>query len=92
VLDSLWHKQLSEMAEQTKKEKSPYWLRSFENYSTSFPYLVGSYHAVAQELARYIALGYRLFILDVLPSQEELHHINVVFAQASQEQYVPGLA
>jgi alkanesulfonate monooxygenase len=45
------------MAEQTKIKRMPYWLRSFENYKTFCPYLVGSYSTVAEELARYIALG-----------------------------------
>ncbi len=88
VSDSLWHKQLSQTAEQTKTDRSPYWLRPFENYKTFCPYLVGNYNQVADELARYIALGYRTFILDVPPTQEELHHINIVFDRASQKQNV----
>jgi alkanesulfonate monooxygenase len=82
--DSLWHQQLSQTGKHTKTERSPYWLRSFENYKTSCPYLVGSYEQVAEELARYIALGYTTVILDVPPSQEELRHVNTVFDRASQ--------
>lgn len=82
VSDSVWHKQLSEMGEET--QNSPYWLVPFQNYKTMCPYLVGSYERVAEELSGYIAVGYRTFVLDVPPSPEELKHINVVFARASQ--------
>jgi alkanesulfonate monooxygenase len=80
VSDSVWHKQLSDSA--GPAEPSPYWLRPFENYQTMCPYLVGSYARVATELARYIGLGQRAFILDVPASVEELAHIQVVFARA----------
>lgn len=81
VSDSHWHRQLSEMAgeEGEQDEQDPYWLWPFENYSTFCPYLVGSYECVAAELERYVTLGYGCFILDIPPSEEELHHIGVVF-------------
>jgi hypothetical protein len=41
-------------------------------------------------LARYMTLGYMTFILDVPPSQEELHHVNIVFDRASQMQAEKG--
>jgi len=37
----------------------------FENYKTFCPYLVGSYDRVADEIARYVGVGYRTIILDV---------------------------
>lgn len=80
--DSVWHKQLSQFAERTHERRSPYWLVPFENYKTFCPYLVGSYECVAGELARYIAGGYRAFILDIPPDEEELHHTSVAFGQA----------
>ncbi len=83
VSDSSWHKQLSEMAEETQTEQSPYWLVPFQNYKTMCPYLVGSYQRVGNELARYIAAGYHSFILDIPPNEEELHHINLTFDHAS---------
>jgi alkanesulfonate monooxygenase len=93
VSDSVWHKQLSEMGAaieaesggQTDGEQNPYWLTPFQNYKTNCPYLVGSYERVAQELARYVAVGYRTLILDIPPNQEELAHINVVLTQATKE-------
>jgi alkanesulfonate monooxygenase len=77
VSDSAWHKQLSQMEPET--EETPYWLVPFQNYKTMCPYLVGSYDCVAEELARYIAAGYRTFILDIPPNQEELGHISLAF-------------
>jgi alkanesulfonate monooxygenase len=85
ISDSVWHKQLSQLGEVAKTEKIPYWLHPFQNYKTFCPYLVGSYGQVAEELARYIAVGFKTFILDIPPSEEELHHIGVVFEQASGE-------
>lgn len=81
VSDSHWHRQLSEMAgeEGEQDEQDPYWLWPFENYSTFCPYLVGGYERVAAELERYVKLGYGCFILDIPPSEEELHHIGAVF-------------
>jgi alkanesulfonate monooxygenase len=90
VSDSFWHQQLSQTAKHVKTGRSPYWLRPFENYKTFCPYLVGSHDQVAEELARYIALGYKTFILDVPPSEEELHHVNIVFDRASKMQTERG--
>ena len=93
VSDSVWRKQLSEMGAelgaesggQTASAQNPYWLAPFQNYKTNCPYLVGSYGRVAQELANYIAVGYRTLILDIPPSQEELAHINVVLTRATKK-------
>jgi alkanesulfonate monooxygenase len=82
VSDSHWHRQLSDMARVTDVEDDPYWLWPFENYATFCPYLVGSYECVGAELARYVELGFHSFILDIPASEEELHHIGVVFEQA----------
>ena len=81
VSDSQWHKQLSELSAE-RSDDNPYWLGPFQNYRTFCPYLVGSYDAVADEVARYIGQGYRTFILDIPPSDEELEHTAVVFDRA----------
>lgn len=86
VSDSVWHKQLNEMSEQAHGQRHPYWLRPFENYKTFCPYLVGSYDQVSEEVGRYIALGYRTFILDVPPSREELEQVGIVFERANKIQ------
>jgi len=81
VSDSTWHKNLSAIDDH-QPEQSPYWLVPFQNYKTMCPYLVGGYDCVARELARYIALGCRTFILDVPHSREELAHTNLAFERA----------
>lgn len=78
VSDSAWHKRLSELG-----DHGAYWLHPFENYQTNCPYLVGSHQIVSEEIARYIAAGYRTFILDIPASEEEFEHIGAVFSQAS---------
>ena len=83
VSDSSWHRQLSELGESKPVPDSPYWLVPFQNYKTFCPYLVGSYDRVADEIARYIDVGYRTFILDVPASPEEMRHIGVVFERAT---------
>ncbi|MGH9426186.1 MAG: LLM class flavin-dependent oxidoreductase, partial [Terriglobia bacterium] len=80
VSDSAWHKQLAEMGKETAN--SPYWLVPFQSYKTFCPYLVGSYQRVAEELARYILAGYKTFILDIPPDEEELRHTNAAFQLA----------
>ena len=77
VSDSHWHRQLSELGK--AEGRNPYWLVPFENYKTMCPYLVGDYEEVGQELAGYIALGYRTFITDVPSSPEELSDIGQAF-------------
>jgi len=83
VSDSAWHKQLSDLAEGAQSGENPYWLIPFQNYRTNCPYLVGSYDSVAKEVARYIRVGYRTFILDIPASKEELEHIGIVFERAA---------
>jgi alkanesulfonate monooxygenase len=82
VSDSSWHKQLSQLGAGATEKQSTYWLKPFETSKTNCPYLVGTYNNVARELARYLASGFRTFILDIPPSQEELHHIGIVFELA----------
>jgi alkanesulfonate monooxygenase len=80
VPDSSWHNELS--SRNRTAGGSPLWLLPFHNFKTMCPYLVGSDDGVAQELARYIALRCRTFILDVPYDREELEHIGLSFARA----------
>lgn len=82
VSDSLWHQQLSELGTAPAGEDNPYWLVPFQNYKAMCPYLVGSYERVANEVARYVDIGYRTFILDEPASAEEMRHIGVAFERA----------
>jgi alkanesulfonate monooxygenase len=92
VSDSHWHKELSELGARSSEEENPYWLRPFENYKTFCPYLVGSYDRVAEEVGRYLELGFTTFILDIPPSEEELHHTAVVFDRARRKTRSLGAA
>jgi alkanesulfonate monooxygenase len=83
VSDSSWHRQLSRV--DTAASDGVYWLVPFQNYKSMCPYLVGSYERVAGELGRQIAMGYRTFILDVPPNEEELEHTRLVFKRAIEE-------
>jgi alkanesulfonate monooxygenase len=85
VSDSEWHRQLSESTEQDAIPSTPYWLLPFRTYKTFCPYLVGSYDVVASEVARYVGLGHRTFILDVPASRDELSHIGEVFKRALEQ-------
>jgi alkanesulfonate monooxygenase len=84
--DSVWHKQLSSLDEQA--DSNPYWLVPFHNYKTFCPYLVGSYERIAGEVVRYVEAGYKTFILDIPPTQEELTHIGLVFKQSLRQAVV----
>ncbi|MGO9899370.1 MAG: LLM class flavin-dependent oxidoreductase [Solirubrobacteraceae bacterium] len=85
VSDSQWHRQLAELSAEEAHEDDPYWLWPFENYATFCPYIVGSYDRVAEELRRYISLGFSAFILDIPAAEEELRHIGVVFERAGAQ-------
>ena len=85
VSDSAWHKRLSAIGSESDGPRDIYWLHPFENYQTMCPYLVGSYEKVAAQLGRYIAAGYRTYILDIPPSEEEFEHIGTVFQMATRK-------
>jgi alkanesulfonate monooxygenase len=89
VSDSVWHQRLSEIGRASANGGAPrpsdvYWLHPFENYQTNCPYLVGSYAEVAAELARYMALGNRTYILDFPVAEDEFEHTSKAFQIASQ--------
>jgi len=89
VSDSLWHKQLSSKPSALDKSRDDvYWLGPFQNYKTFCPYLVGSYEQVGKEVAAYVDRGYRTFILDIPPCEEELHHSSVVFQEALENSQI----
>ena len=88
VSDSVWHRELSEIAEERASEGDPYWLVPFENYATMCPYLVGSYDEVGRQLARYQDLGYRTFILDIPREEDDLVHARAAFRAVRSEEKV----
>jgi alkanesulfonate monooxygenase len=88
VSDSHWHKQISDMAKELGSTQAAYWVWPFENYKTFCPYLVGSYQDVAEEISRYLQIGYRTFILDIPPNREELRYVHTVFEMASENAFL----
>ena len=88
VSDSVWHHELSSAIEENKTTHSSYWLAPFENYKTFCPYLVGSYEQVGEELARYLGLGCRTFILDVPLCEEDLRHARIAFDLACNKSHI----
>ncbi len=82
VSDSSWHRQLSALGNAGLEAENPYWLVPFQNYKAMCPYLVGSYDRVADEVARYVDIGYRTFILEAPASADEMRHTGAVFERA----------
>jgi alkanesulfonate monooxygenase len=89
ISDSVWHHELSRAIEESKTTPSCYWLVPFENYKTFCPYLVGSYEQVAEELARYLALGCGTFILDIPACEDDLEHARIAFDLACIKSHFP---
>lgn len=81
VSDSAWQQTLGASA--AKEERSTYWLGPFRNYQTFCPYLVGDYPTVAQEIARFLSLGYKTFILDIPRFRGDLAMAQEVFRLAT---------
>ncbi|HKE46195.1 MAG TPA: LLM class flavin-dependent oxidoreductase [Steroidobacteraceae bacterium] len=65
-----------------ERHLTPYWLGPFNTFKATCPYLVGSYERVAEEVARYVALGFRAFVLDEPTSAVEMRHVPMVFERA----------
>ena len=82
--DSSWHRTLSELARERPADGSPYWLWPFEHHQTFCPYLVGDFRTVATEIARYQALGYRTFILDIPVDPVDLETAATAFRMAAE--------
>ncbi|MEP3300164.1 MAG: LLM class flavin-dependent oxidoreductase [Paracoccaceae bacterium] len=73
--DSIWHQEISAMAEDLHEARDgAYWLYPIKNYRTFCPYLVGTYEEIGNYISRYAALGFRDLILDVPDSEDDLAH------------------
>jgi len=88
--DSAWHRTLSDLARERPADGSPYWLWPFEQHRTFCPYLVGDFVTVAQEIARYLALGHRSFILDIPLDADDLETAAIVFRMAQVQVSAPA--
>jgi len=89
--DSVWHRTLSDLARERPADGSPYWLWPFEQHRTFCPYLVGDFVTVAQEIARYLALGHRSFILDIPTNADDLETAAIVIRMAADQATIPAI-
>lgn len=80
ISDSAWVKALNGAV----SEGGVYWLSPFKHYQSNCPYLVGSVDEVAGELAAYIRIGFRTFLIDFPESAEDAKRITHVFKLAQQ--------
>jgi alkanesulfonate monooxygenase len=81
--DSSWQQRLGSLAQDADQAPDGvYWLWPFKQYHTFCPYLVGDYPTVAAEIARYLRLGYKTFILDIPRDKTDLVAAVEVFRQA----------
>ena len=87
--DSAWHRTLSDLARQQHTDGGPYWLWPFEQHRTFCPYLVGDFATVATEIARYLALGHRSFVLDIPEDPDDLATAAIVFRMAQAQSAAP---
>ncbi len=81
--DSVWHRQLSQLAAESAARPSSYWLYPFEQYKTFCPYLVGSYDDVAAEVSHYVGRGFGTFILDIPRDPTEFDDVREVLDRVS---------
>ncbi|HTE39528.1 MAG TPA: LLM class flavin-dependent oxidoreductase [Steroidobacteraceae bacterium] len=75
--DSTWVKELGKAV--AIPEGHPYWLGPYRNYQTSCPFLVGDFEEVVTELAAYVRLGIRTFLLEQPEDFEDSNLISRAF-------------
>jgi alkanesulfonate monooxygenase len=80
--DSHWHRQLAKGGD--SEDGGVYWLGPFRNNQAFCPYLVGDHHSVGRVIAAYHSLGFRLFILGIPSTREDLRHANDCFVLARE--------
>jgi alkanesulfonate monooxygenase len=80
VSDSFWVKELGQTI--NVPEGHPYWLGPYKNNQAACPFLVGSRRNVASELAAYIAMGIRTFLIEKPENTEDADEISETFKMA----------
>lgn len=81
--ESVWKKRLAAVAGDPAAAHEPgYWLQPFRSHQTDCPYFVGTYDQAAAIVERHVRKGVSTFILDIVPREEEFHHVAEVFARA----------
>lgn len=83
VVESHWHRDLSERAQRSSAPAGPYWLYPFRAYKTFCPYLVGNYVEVSEFLTPYLRHGVSTIVLDVPHTEEDMHHARIAIGMAA---------
>jgi alkanesulfonate monooxygenase len=82
VSDSVWVKELGKDVQVTAGH--PYWLGPYKNGYSACPFLVGKHEDVAAQLAGYMDMGIRTFLLETPESDADADHISAAFKRAEQ--------
>lgn len=83
ISDSVWVKELNR--EVKVPEGHPYWLDPYRNNYSACPFLVGSIAEVSSELASYIRLGIRTFLIESPWNDEDAENVGKAFATAEMK-------
>lgn len=81
--DSEWKRRMKLAADSKIAARPGFWLDPFRNFQADCPYFVGSHAQAAELVAKLIRAGIQTIILDILPSEEEFQHVDIVFKQAA---------
>jgi alkanesulfonate monooxygenase len=82
ISDSVWVKELDK--EIRVPPGHPYWLGPYHYYRTVCPFLVGDEQDVSGEIANYVRMGLRTFLLELPTNAEESRQITRVFKLACE--------
>ncbi|NTG39379.1 LLM class flavin-dependent oxidoreductase [Agrobacterium rhizogenes] len=83
VSDSIWVKKLGK--EISLPPGHPYWLGPYKTNQAACPFLVGKREDVARELAGYMKLGLRTFLVEQVESEIDAEEIRIVFDLAAEQ-------
>jgi alkanesulfonate monooxygenase len=82
ISDSVWVKELDK--EVRVPPGHPYWLGPYHYYRTNCPFLVGDENDVSGEIANYLRMGLRTFLLELPANADESRRITRVFKLAGE--------
>jgi alkanesulfonate monooxygenase len=87
VTDSVWVKELER--EIRTPAGHPYFLDAYRTYKSHCPFIVGSTSEVSAEIASYLRVGFRTFLLEQPTDAEDSRRITHVFRRAAASVGVP---
>ncbi|WP_083258351.1 LLM class flavin-dependent oxidoreductase [Rhizobium sp. YK2] len=83
VSDSVWVKKLGE--EISLPSGHPYWLGPYNTNQAACPFLVGEREHVAREIAGYMKMGLRTFLVEQVENDKDAEEIRIVFELAAEQ-------